>query len=264
MAGACSGEERVAGIEAAGDGVIGGASKVVRARDPDEQFDADSGTFQLAGKPPVALGGGSVPDEQRRGQMMLDERRDLVGERTWRPHPLEQRAGRGHPLDIVSMRSDPAIDSLCGRRLAEVVAERAEHQLEILAAAVVWGSRPCRRLGRALRAAFAGAGVTAAQGGRHVEDHEGVHPHVALRVPLGILRDAAQGVDLGEEAELARVLEHPEAERRLRRAKQQLLEFVEHPFAGQLAQIELPAQGNQRVVRRHFEPGRELGGAQAA
>ena len=199
--------------------------------------------------------------------MVLDERRDLVNECARCPQPSEQRAGRGHPLDIVSMRSDPAIDPLRGRRLAEVVAERAEHEREVLASLLrgvaLRGERCGRGRDHSIRVAFAGSG-TSAQGGCRIEDHQGVHPDVAFRVPFRVLRDSAQGVDLGEEAELARVFQDLEADRGLRRAKQQLPELVEYPLAGEIAQIELPAQCDERIVRGHFKAGRELGHAQSA
>ena len=91
-----------------------------------------------------------------------------------------------------------------------------------------------------------------------------MHPYVALRMPFRVLGDAAQGVELGEEAEQARTFQDLEAERRLRRAEQQLPELLEHPLAGQLAQIQRSAQRDQLVVRGHLQPGRELGDAQAA
>ena len=143
-----SGEERVAGIEAAGDGVGGGAPEVVGARDPHQQLDARPGAFQLPCETSVALRGGAAPGEQRRRQVVLDERRDPVGERARSPHPLEQRTGRGHASDVVTVGPDSAVDPLGGRRLAEVVAEGAEHQGQVLVTAAerarpVLGPRDC-------------------------------------------------------------------------------------------------------------------------
>ena len=195
------------------------------------------------------------------------------------------------------MRSDPAAGPHRGRRLAEVVAERAEHQHEALAATVVRGCcRRCRfrmtltgvavvvlgyrcshRADNTIRAALPAAVAVrvrhrrpgcatrlanvlagAAQGGGHVQDHEGVHPYVALRMPFGVLGDTAQGVELGEEAEQVRVFQELEAERRLRCAKQQLPELLEHP-ARRTARSG-PAPGRARSAHR---PGSYRAGPRA-
>ena len=66
---------------------------MVGARDPDEQLDAHSGALQLARESPVAFRGRSIPDEQRRRQVVLDERRD-PGRRA-RPAPACARAVHG-------------------------------------------------------------------------------------------------------------------------------------------------------------------------
>ena len=88
-------------------------------------------------------------------------------------------------------------------------------------------------------------------------------PIIALAA-FGVLRDAAQRVELGEVPELAGVLENLEANRRSCRSKQKLAELVEHPLPGELAQVERSAQRDELLVRRHLEAGRKLGGAQAA
>ena len=174
--------------------------------------------------------------------MVLDQSCHLVGEPGWRTHSGQQGPGRTDARDIVPIRTNPSVNPLRGRRLAEVMTQRGQHQRQVVVA------------GR----------VPDPQGSRCVEDHQRVHPYVAFRMPLGVLLHAAQGVELGEESKLARRLQDPEPEGRAGSAQQQLPELLEHPLAGQLAQVERSAQRDQRLVGLHLEPGRELDDAQAA
>ena len=81
--------------------------------------------------------------------------------------PIEQPRRRRDARLLVIDRSDPAVDERGRRRLAEIVADRAEHHRDLLRAIEVVDARA-----------------------RLVDDHQRVHPDVALGMPLGLLRAA--------------------------------------------------------------------------
>ena len=91
--------------------------------------------------------------------------------------PIEHLRGRRHARRFVAARSDAAILERGRRRFADVVEQRAEHHRVLL------------RHGQVVDALT-----------RAVHDHQRVNPHVAFRMPLGILRTVDQRVQLGPEA----------------------------------------------------------------
>jgi len=82
---------------------------------------------------------------------------------------IEQRACRRDALLFVIERSDPAVDELRRRRLAEVVADRAKHDSQLLRPRQIVDSRPCP-----------------------IDHLQIVNPHVAFGMPLGLLRAAGE------------------------------------------------------------------------
>ena len=84
--------------------------------------------------------------------------------------PIEKRGGRRDSLLLVIDRADPPIEEGGRRRLAEVVADRAEHDGDLLRARQVVDALP-----------------------RLIDDLQRVHPDVSLGMPLGLLRTADEG-----------------------------------------------------------------------
>ncbi len=110
----------------------------------------------------------------------------------WTFRRSRKRRRRRHAGRLVAARSDVAVDERRRRRLAEVVGDGAEHHRQRAAAI-----EPVE--------ALAGA----------VDDHQRVHPHVALRVPLGILLAADQRLQLRPQlVDHAEVERQPQADRR--------------------------------------------------
>ena len=89
---------------------------------------------------------------------------------------------------LVIDRSDPSVYDRRCRRLAEVVAHRAQHHGDLL--------RPIEIVDTQARL---------------VDDHERVDPHVAFGVPFGLLRAANQRLDLGKQ-----LIEHSQTRARAR------------------------------------------------
>ena len=90
-----------------------------------------------------------------------------------------------------------------------------------------------------------------------VDDHQRVHPHVAFRVPLGILFAADQRVQLRPQAlDDAEVERELQAERRALRLQEQLLDFAPDALGRQIVQRD----GAADRERLRLEPGLEAGG----
>ena len=153
---------------------------------------------------------------------------------------VEEGAGGGDAGLFVAARADAPVDELGGGGLAEVVADRGEHQGHLLRRVEVVDALP---------------GL--------VDDHEGMHPDVALRMPLGLLPAADEGLQLGKEPR-----DHPKAqgeaepERRPPGLQQQLLDFAPDAFGGEVVEGDAAAEAQGGVVGGELEAGRELHGAQ--
>ena len=133
-------------------------------------------------------------------------------------------------------RSDAAVEERRRRRLAEVVADRAEHDGELLGPRQIVDARA-----------------------RLIDDLQRVHPDVAFGMPLRFLRAADERVQLGkqllDDAELER---QREADRRPRR-EQQLLDFAPDALGRQI--VERNRRGTDSRVASssvEVEPRREL------
>ncbi len=127
-------------------------------------------------------------------------------------------------------------------RLAEVVADRAEHHREAARAVEVVNRRS-----------------------HLVDDHQRVHPDVALGMPLGLLRAAGERRhfrdERGDDPELEA---QREPDGRPLREQQELLNFAQHALAGQVVEGDGAAHASGAFVHRQREPRRELQGAQHA
>ena len=132
-------------------------------------------------------------------------------------------------------RSDAAVNHRGGGRLAEIVAYRPEHDRNLL--------RP---------------GQIADAAARLVDHLQGVHPHIALWMPLRLLGAPRQRLQfrkqLGDHAELHR---QREADRRTRR-EDQLFDFAPHPLGRQIVERSGAAQLPRLVVQPQIEPGGKL------
>ena len=123
-----------------------------------------------------------------------------------------------------------------GRRLAEIVADRAEHDRHLL------------RILEVVDAARA-----------PVDHEQRVDPDVPFRVPLGFLRAADERVELGKQ---------PLDDRRSSasakpidgraRAQQQLLDLSPDALGGQVVERNAPAQRRRAGIERELEPRGEL------
>ena len=151
---------------------------------------------------------------------------------------------RGQPGLLVAPRADAAVLELRGRRLAEVVAEGAEHHGEL--------PRPI-------------LGEIVDERRRLVHDLQGVRPHVALGVPGGVLRRRLERQQLRrDDRQHPPGLQEREAEGRPPRLQQELLDLAEDPLGGQLGEGHRGAQGGGCLVDFELVPGGELDGAQRA
>ena len=137
--------------------------------------------------------------------------------------PIEKRRCRRHALLLVIDRPDPTVEERRGRRLAEVVADRAQHDGDLLRPRQVVHARP-----------------------RLIDDLQRVHPDVALGMPLGFLRAADERVQLGKQfLDDAEIQREREPDRRLRR-EQQLLDLAPDPLGRQIVERDRAAKSRRR------------------
>ena len=80
-----------------------------------------------------------------------------------------------------------------------------------------------------------------------------MHPDVALRVPLRVLRHAAQRRERREELQQPGVVEHAQRDRRALRLQQQLPPLVEQPLRRDAGEIQAAAQREQLGIGPHVE-----------
>ncbi len=100
---------------------------------------------------------------------------------------------------------------------------------------------------------------------RLVDDHQRVHPHVAFRVPLGLLRAVGQRRHLRDERlDHAELEAERETDRRPLRQQQELLDLAQHALARQVVEGDAAAHALRRLVHGEPEPRRELQRAQDA
>ena len=120
-------------------------------------------------------------------------------------------------------RSDAAVEERRRGRLAEVVADGAEHDGELLRPRQVVDARP-----------------------RLIDDLQRVHPDVAFRMPLRLLRAADERVQLGKQLfDDAEVERQREADRRPRR-EQQLLDLAPDALGRQIVERNRAAERARR------------------
>ena len=142
--------------------------------------------------------------------------------------PIEQRLGRLDAGLLVIERADAAVDERRGRRLAEVVADRAEHHGDAAAA------------DRGRRSAARASSITISV----------CDPDVAFGMPLRLLLAADQRPHLGQHAiDDAEVEREREPDRRPCGLEQQLLDLAPDPLGGQIVERDRAAQ-RARVRRR--------------
>src|SRR5262245_6279732 len=158
-------------------------------------------------------------------EMLRDEGHDLpahvVAEEAPDVPAVEERQGRRDARVLMPRRAKASVLVAPRRgRLAEVVAQRAEHDGE--------GPRTVE---------------TSDQADRLVHDLQRVHPAVTLGMPLGVLWCVGEWQKLGRDDLQHRPLaQQAQADRRLARLEQQLLELTEHALARELAQRHRGAQ----------------------
>ena len=166
--------------------------------------------------------------------MVQDEGADPAHEVLRGAQALEQRAGRLDSLFRVPGRADaPLRVGAGGERLAEIVAERAEHQGKIVVASI-------------------------AKPGRFVDYQQRVHPDIAFGMPLGILGHAGQRFELGKEAQQSARLEEMQPGRGSAPLEEQLAKLLEDALARYLVERRPAAQVHEDRVGRHLEAGDEL------
>ena len=157
------------------------------------------------------------------------------------PAVEQARGGREAGL-LVPARADAAVLELRGGGLAEVVAQRAQHDGERTRAIEVRDER--RRL---------------------VHGLERVRPHVAFGVPFGVLGSVGQRKQLrADHRELAPVPQQLEPDGRMRRLQQQLLDLAEDALGRQLAERHRRAQRRRGRVHGQLEARGQLDRAQGA
>ncbi len=159
----------------------------------------------------------------------------------------EERADQLLALDVVLGAGEVVLEA---HRLAEVMAERGEH--EDLAA-------------QALGGLLGPGGAAADQLGHRVDNQQGVRPHIALGVVLGVLRAPDQCVELGEADEPAGAAEHLETDAGLLGFHEELAELLGDPLIGQrvprlVVDGHLPHEDHRVGVDVRRLAGRELHG----
>ena len=150
------------------------AAQAIRLGEPREQLEVD-----LVRQPPERAVAHLVAhlEPRARLQMLRHEADDLLPDvvAVDRPHvePIEKGERGRDALLLVIHRADAAVDHRGGRRLAEIVAHRAEHDGDLL--------RPRQIVDAAAR----------------LVDHlQRVHPHVALGMPFRLLRTPGERLQL--------------------------------------------------------------------
>ncbi len=220
----------------------GRAAQTIGLRDPREQFEVHF----LSEAPERA-----VPDlladlEPHPGLEVLGDhaehlRAHVVAVDGLDAKPVQKGSRRRHPLLLVIHRSDPSVDERRGRRLSQVVTDRAEHDGDLLRTRQVVDAQA-----------------------RLVNHLQRVDPDIALRMPLGFLLAAHERAQLGKELlDDAEVQRQREAARRLRR-EQQFLDLSPDTLGRQIVERDRPAQGPRPLVELEVEPRGELHGAQHA
>src|SRR6185503_15390442 len=138
-------------------------------------------------------------------------------------------------------RSNASIDQRRRRRLANVVADGAEHHRQLLRPVEIVDARA-----------------------RLVDDLERVYPDVALGMPLGLLRTSRERQQLGQQLrDHAEVQGEGESNRRTR-GKQQLFELAPDALRRQVVERDAATERSSGLVEREAEPGRELHRAEYA
>ena len=221
---------------------VAGPPQAVGPREPGEQLEV-----HLPREPPeraVADLGRGAPHP--RLQVVRDQAEHLA------PHvvavdgadvqPVEERGGGGHAHLLVVQRPDAAVQVRRGRRLAEVVADGAEHHRELPRARQIADPPP-----------------------RLIDHEQGMDPDVAFRMPLRLLRAVDQRRQFREQP-----VDHPqipregEAERRPVGEQEQFFQLAPDPFGRQIVERDRAADGARRLVDLEFEARRELDGPQDA
>ena len=152
---------------------------------------------------------------------------------------VEEGGRRRQARLLVAARADAAVLEPCRPRLAEVVAEGAEHHRELAGPVVAEVAEERRRL---------------------VHDLQRVSPHVPLGVPARVLRRRLEGQELGrDDRQHPPGLQEVEAERRPSRLQQQLLDLAEDALGGQLGERHGGAEGGGRLVDRRARSARRTG-----
>ncbi len=148
---------------------------------------------------------------------------------------VQKRCRRRHPLLLVIHRSDSSIKECRGRRLPQVVTDRAKHDGDLLRTRQVVDAQT-----------------------RLVDDLQGMDPNIALRMPLRLLRASDQGAQFWKKlADGAEIQREREAHRRPR-GEEQLLELSPDPLGRQIVERDRPAQGSRVLVELEVESRGEL------
>ena len=216
------------------------AAHAISLRDAGQQFE-----IHLVREPPEGAVAHLVADLEPGARLEVlrhepdDLLTDVVAIERVHVEPIEQRVRRRDALLLVIHRSDAAVDDGRRRRLAEVVAEGAQHDGHPLRTIEIVDAPP-----------------------RLIHHLQRVHPHVALGVPFGFLRTAGERLQFWKQrADDAELHRERQADRRARR-QQQLFDFAPDSFGRQIVERNIAAQLAGHVVERELEPRRELHGAQ--
>ena len=213
------------------------ASMAIGTGEANEQLEVDAG-----GQAPEGAVAHAVARlvERARPQVLGDDAEDLAPhvDAVHRLHveAVEEARGRRDAGSLVAGRAPSAVDHCGGRRLAEVMTYRAEHH---------------RRQPRPIEVAVPAS--------RLVDDHQRVRPHVALGMPLGILRAVVQRHHLGQDPfDDAEIAGEREPDRRPLGGEQQLLDLAPQPLGREVVERDGPADGPGLVVECALEAGGEL------
>ena len=151
---------------------------------------------------------------------------DVVPKQRMHVQTIQQRRRRPHAGLLMLQRSNPPVDECCRCRFAKIVADRAEHERDLL------------RIGQIVDLLA-----------RLVDDQERVNPHVAFRMPRGLLRAADQRVQFWKQPLDDSELEcQREPDRRPPGAEQKLLDLSPDALRRQIVQRNGPAEGHRLRV----------------